>query len=741
MIFKLRLSAVAVAMLMISSQVMASVDTTAFYLPGQSEDAELQAALTYCSDHGETCVIPANKMYTITTDLFIWGGASLVGAGQNSGILFKPNDASRPLLQVGLAPQNMVYHATTPYIPKPIFTGKIKDLTLKIDSSITREYLDTIDAANPEVSPNLIYRPKKLVVLWRTDGAEISNNTVDVANSKYGFTGSNNNANYVPAGTSTPGAWVGTYPVRKNIRILNNKLSSGDHLWTKSGKNSDGNEGIALSLFDGAYIAHNTIAGFGDDVIAFHYGKNAIIEQNYGASVDGRIYVSGSYCVAVLYNDLARLPTTLYKATGPDEFPNGWGVSLLTLDGESRSAPVTQTIVHGNKLFVPAGLREDGMRFDGVRAAQISRNSLFQPADANMYGPVAGAALPLKTGLRLERLNHSTIIPNYSVPQCFQGTNLSLPNNMNFISLVGDNYTNAISSYMPSKNVLLEDNNFAPTPNGPFTSAAIAMVEHPTVAAWSNREPSEELLGNVSQASSCNESTLVGTSTCHSIAVISNRARALPWQVCNQTQFSNLPGAGVTLDPLNCLYYQNAQADFNSGNLLRLQSASVSDLERIHYSGNATDFDGSNSTPLSSFTIPGVIPSEYFHDAYSSAPVALPADKKCRNPFGKNLNSVVTTDFIGECDLKGVLNQWVEYNVDVLESGVYSINFRAKGIASAKFQVIIDNQTPILVGVPNGGYGDYRIQGTQLGQGIHKVRIKFIGGATHLNYFKFEINR
>lgn len=719
----------------------ATINTTTFAQAGQSESAELQAALTYCSDHGEVCEIPANKMYTISTDLFIWGNASLVGGGQNSGIIFMPDDASRALLQVGLAPQQFVYHATTPYIPKPVFKGRIANLTLKVDSSITRSVMTALDNANPDPAPEKIFRPYKLIYFWRTDGAEIANNYVDVGDSKYGFTSSGNNADFVPAGTSNPGLWTGSSLVRKNIRIINNRVISGDYRWTLAHNNSSGNEGIALALFNGAYIAHNTISGFGDDVIAFHYGSNAIIEQNYGDSVDGRIYASGSSCVAILYNDVVRRPTTLYKASGYEEFPNGWGLSLITLDGETRSATPTQNIVYGNKLFVPAGLREDGMRIDSARATKIVKNSLYQPANSSEYGPISSATLPIKTGLRLRRMNHDSIIANYPVPNCFEGTNLNLPNGLSFLPVVGDNYANAISTYMPSKNVLITDNLFSPSTNGAFTAANIALIEHPTVAAIANREPSEALFGNIS-AASCNNAIIVGTHACHSVAIINNRLNALPWQVCNQTQLSNLPEAGITLDPFSCLYYQNAVADFNAGNVTRLQRSTSTPDERIYYDNNSTEIDGTASTLQSTFSIPGVIPSEYFHDAYPNTLSSYPTDKKCRNPFGKILGSILTMDHMGECDLKGMQSHWVEYNLNVLETGTYSLNLRARGVIPTNVvNVSIDDQPPFALNITNGGYKDNRISNLQLTSGAHKVRIKFISGLTYLNYLKFEIFR
>ncbi|HRH75865.1 MAG TPA: hypothetical protein PK129_00835 [Cellvibrionaceae bacterium] len=713
------------------------VDTTQFGRPGLSDDTELQAALTFCSDKSETCIIPGGKRYVITTDLFIWGGASLIGGGVGSEIVFKPNDASRALLQVGLSPQKMQYHATTPYIPKPVFTGKIKSLTFTVSSDVTRVALTQLNKSTLDPLPRRIFRPYKLIFLWRTDGAEISHNHVDVAHSKYGFTGSGNDANFVPAGTTNPGAWVGAANqlVRKNIRITHNQVSSLDYQWTERGGDSDGNEGIALTLFNGAYIAYNTIGGFGDDVVAFHYGNNALIEQNYGESVDGRLYVSGSTCVAALYNHLARRPTTLYKKTGPVEFPNGWGASLIKFDGESQSPPPTQSIIYGNSLFIPAGLREDAMYFASMRAAKISNNMLMQPKDANLYGPLTDADLAVKTGLRLSLFNHMNTAYD-KVPECFKGAHLALPNGLSFLPIFGDNYHMSIAQYMPVKNVTIENNNLAPDGNQLFTATDIAMQEHPSVAARNNRSPSQDLLGYIAQdALTCNKAKIVGKTNCHVVAVVDNRVGFLPWQTCSQNQFSvgqNLSGTGI---PSNC-------TDLPDRNLANtLSKEKKYHMERIYYEGNQTVADKTLNRSDFAALVPGVVQAEYFHDA-SAMSVPLPLAKLCRNPFGKNMPAQPTQDLLGGCELMLPEGAWVDYSLNVLEGGNYRLIIRAKTERNTgEVAVSIDEGPLRKLSIVERSMADAVVKNLKLSKGGHKLRLSNMTTGVHINYFKFEIVR
>lgn len=717
--------------------VCAAVDTTSFARPGLSDDEELQSALSYCSDHNKTCIIPSGKMYQITTDLFIWGGANLIGTSVTSELQFKPKDGARPLLQVGLAPKNLRRYATTPYIPKPVFTGRIENLTIKIDSKVTREVLAEFNKAQPDSPLERIFRPYKLIFLWRTDGAEITKNRIDVGHSKYGFTGSGNDANFVPAGTAKPGAWVGAANqlVRKNIRITHNHISSLDYKWTESGKNSDGNEGIALTLFDGAYIAYNTIGGFGDDVLAFHYGNNAIIEQNYGESVDGRLYVSGSNCVAALYNHLARRPTTLYKKTGPEEFPNGWGASLLTLDGESRSPPPTQSIIYGNALFIPAGLREDAMHFASMRAAHISNNVLLQPADAGRYGPLADANLAVKTGLRLTPINHMNSAYD-RVPECFKGTNLTLPNGLKFLPIVGDNYHMSIANYMPVKNVNIENNNFAPDGNQIFTAADIVMQEHPTVAARAKRPPAQNLLGHTTNNKlTCNKTKIVGKTACHAIAVVNNRAGSLPWHNCSQIHYSNVPKPNDAVSLTNCSEPQGqASAE-------QLKNDKSEFLERIYFEDNRTVADKTLQNKKYSAIVPGVLQAEYFHNA-SNKIMELPGAKLCRNPFGINLPAQPTLDILGGCDLMPAEGEWVEYSLDVLEAGNYQMLIRA--MVDAKPGVIdarIDDGQAITVRIVERAMVNQVVRSIRLKEGAHKLKLNINTSGIRINYLKLEIIR
>ena len=65
------------------------------------DTAQVQKALTVCSNQGLTCVISANKSFLITKELYLWGEGKLVGVDSTSSLYL--NTGSVPyVLNVGI---------------------------------------------------------------------------------------------------------------------------------------------------------------------------------------------------------------------------------------------------------------------------------------------------------------------------------------------------------------------------------------------------------------------------------------------------------------------------------------------------------------------------------------------------------------------------------------------------------------------------------------------------------------
>ena len=274
------------------------------------DTARVQRALTVCSDLGWTCVIPANKTFLVTREIYMWGGANLVGTDATSKILLSTGSVPY-ILNIGISGVQQL---------KPKWTGTIDHVTFQ-----------GVGAGSG-----------RIVFFWRSEGATLSHNVFDVGAYHYGPTSSGNNNAIVVDGNMNY--------IRKNITITDNTILA-------TGTDVIGSEGIGLGQWDGAEIARNTVSGVGDDMIGIHFSNNINIHDNNLSGVDGRLFVSNSRHVTIANNKVARMASGL---TGL------WyqGIALLYIGHEANAtnnnyAP-TNITVQGNTLTYPAGAIDNG---------------------------------------------------------------------------------------------------------------------------------------------------------------------------------------------------------------------------------------------------------------------------------------------------------------------------------------------------------------------------------------------
>lgn len=274
------------------------------------DTAQVQLALTKCSNEGLTCVIGTGKNFLITSELYLWGDANLLGR----------DDTSRLSIQTGTIPYVLNIGISGVNQIQPVWHGTIMNVTfIGVDNGTGR-----------------------LIFFWRADGIRILENTFLIGNSAYGPTSSGNNANIL---TDGPGVYV-----RKNALIADNVILA-------NGENASGNEGIGLNQWDGADITRNIVTGVADDMIGIHFSRNIRVYENEIAGIDGRLFIANSSNVTIRNNKVARIasPTT-----------GEWfvGVALIYIGHEGDishtfEAP-TLINVQGNQLTYNAGAIDNG---------------------------------------------------------------------------------------------------------------------------------------------------------------------------------------------------------------------------------------------------------------------------------------------------------------------------------------------------------------------------------------------
>lgn len=302
---------------------------------GVTDDtSRVQMALTVCSNQGLTCLIPSNKSFLITKELYLWGAGNLVGTDSTSSLHL--NTGSVPyILNIGIAGAQQL---------KSPWTGRIQHVTFQ--------------AVGPGTG--------RIIFLWRSDGATIANNVFNVGAYGYGPTSSGNNNHVVRNGNA--------HCIRKNIKIIANVI-------TAKGTDLIGNEGIGLNQWDGAEIAYNTVSGVGDDMIGIHFSRNINIHDNDLSGVDGRLFVANSRHVTIVNNKVSREASKLTGLWYP-------GIALLYIGHEAdvpnnESAP-THITVRGNTLTYNPGAVDRGAAIYvyGPRNVTVSDNIVINNASA-----------------------------------------------------------------------------------------------------------------------------------------------------------------------------------------------------------------------------------------------------------------------------------------------------------------------------------------------------------------------
>lgn len=293
------------------------------------DTAQVQKALTVCSNQGLTCVIPANKSFLITKELYLWGKGNLVGVDTTSRLYL--NTGSVPyILNVGIGGVQQL---------KPKWSGRIQHVTFQ------------------GVGPGT----GRVIFLWRSEGGTISHNIFNIGPYGYGPTSSGNNNNIVKNGNANC--------IRKNIKIT-------DNIVTAEGTDVIGSEGIGLNQWNGAEIARNRISGVGDDMIGIHFSSDVNIHDNDLSGVDGRLFVANSHHVTIINNNITREASKLTGLWYP-------GIALLYIGHEAdvtnnESAPANIT-AHGNTLTYNAGSIDHGAAIYvyGPRNVTITNNKVI----------------------------------------------------------------------------------------------------------------------------------------------------------------------------------------------------------------------------------------------------------------------------------------------------------------------------------------------------------------------------
>jgi hypothetical protein len=319
---------------------------------GKTDDTKnLQTALTYCSNQGVTCEIPAGKTHYVTRPLFMWGDASLISSN-HGGIKINDTENTGYLINLGISAKYNGFN----HLQKP-FAGTINNVDIAVVGG----------------------SGGRIIWFWRSDGATISNNQFNIGSYIYSATSSGNDNNWVKNG-GAPGMLI-----RKNIKIINNIVNA-TATW-------DGSEGIGLEFFDGALIQGNVVTGVGDDAIGIHLSKNIRILSNTLRSVDGRIYVASSTDVEIANNKHIRI------ASRPDgQFYSGQGLIYIGFEWPSwdnavygyNDAPSENINIHDNQLYYPPGSFDNwgAIALFGVRNTTVTHNTIVSDTNSDITSAI-----------------------------------------------------------------------------------------------------------------------------------------------------------------------------------------------------------------------------------------------------------------------------------------------------------------------------------------------------------------
>ena len=143
--------------------------------------------------------------------------------------------------------------------------------------------------------------------------------------------------------------------------------------------------------------------------------------------------------------------------------------------------------------------------------------------------------------------------------------------------------------------------------------------------------------------------------------------------------------------------------------------------------GDDLDESGSSDTnqPIL-HSIPGLIEAEDYSDMFG-------IQSETTNDDGGGLN----VGYVDEGD-------WIEYSVDVEESGEYSVEYRLASLnGSSGFELLVDGQQVDVQTIPStGGWQNWvsETSTVSLEAGEQTIRINAIGALWNLNWLKFTQN-
>lgn len=315
---------------------------------GVTDDtASLQAAL----NTGKTVLIPENITLKVTATVFISAGASIVGASNQtskillSGAAWTTAGSNQVAIAIGCASAGS---AASPWYGRINRVQFITDSASKFNRAIC-------DFASKRAEITDCVFDFTLGLGWTSPHA---------GGSMGSFT-SSVNPSWASGFNLTD---FGSIVFERNTAICSaNQVSS---------------EGFGFVGYSSASIRDNKITGIGDDPIALHGVYNAIVQNNYVTSTDGRIYIDSCQNIAISDN-------TLQRCLGADGRWWSTGSTMIRTNGEwaanLTAVPNANITVRNNRLHVPSTLDSlsascplaSWMTFDGVqRGLTVENNTI-----------------------------------------------------------------------------------------------------------------------------------------------------------------------------------------------------------------------------------------------------------------------------------------------------------------------------------------------------------------------------
>ncbi len=138
-----------------------------------------------------------------------------------------------------------------------------------------------------------------------------------------------------------------------------------------------------------------------------------------------------------------------------------------------------------------------------------------------------------------------------------------------------------------------------------------------------------------------------------------------------------------------------------------------------------------------SVLVPARIEAEDFANFYETTPDNF-GDAACNTG---SVDAQLTDDIDGDCNIGWTAaGEWLEYNVETDQSGMFDISLRLASQPGASVSVFVDGVSVGSVSVPGGAwqsYADYALS-ANLSSGTHTVRVEFDTGDVNFNYMDIQ---